>query len=44
VKAILHQLVRRYRWSVAPEYRMPVQTGADLEPPMGCRCASNASD
>jgi cytochrome P450 len=32
VKAILHQLVRRYRWSVAPEYRMPVQQAPISKP------------
>jgi cytochrome P450 len=24
VKAVLHQLLRRYRWSVEPGYQMPI--------------------
>jgi cytochrome P450 len=32
VKAIMHQLVRRYRWSVAPGYTMPVQQAPISKP------------
>ena len=32
VKAIMHQLVRRYRWSVPPDYRMPVQQAPISKP------------
>ena len=32
VKAILHQLVRRYRWSVSPGYQMPVQQAPISKP------------
>ncbi len=32
VKAILHQLVLRYRWSVEPGYRMPVQQAPISKP------------
>ncbi len=32
VKAIMHQIVRRYRWSVAPDYRMPVQQAPISKP------------
>ncbi|MDX1649323.1 MAG: cytochrome P450, partial [Myxococcota bacterium] len=33
IKAILHQMVRRFRWSVAPGYTMPVQQ-APISKPM----------
>jgi cytochrome P450 len=32
VKAILHQLLRRYRWSVDDDYRMPVQQAPISKP------------
>jgi cytochrome P450 len=32
VKAVLHQLVLRYRWSVEPGYRMPVQQAPISKP------------
>ena len=32
VKAIMHQLVRRYRWSVPAGYRMPVQQAPISKP------------
>jgi cytochrome P450 len=32
VKAIMHQLVRRYRWSVPPDYSMPVQQAPISKP------------
>jgi cytochrome P450 len=32
VKAIMHQLLRRYRWSVPPDYRMPVQQAPISKP------------
>jgi cytochrome P450 len=32
VKAVMHQLLRRYRWSVAPGYRMPVQQAPISKP------------
>ncbi len=32
IKAIVHQLVRRYRWSVPDEYRMPVQQAPISKP------------
>jgi cytochrome P450 len=32
VKAVLHQLLRRYRWSVADDYRMPVQQAPISKP------------
>jgi cytochrome P450 len=35
VKAIMHQLVRRYRWSVAPGYKMPVQQAPISKPTDG---------
>ena len=33
VKAVMHQLLRRYRWSVDPGYEMPVQQ-APISKPM----------
>jgi cytochrome P450 len=32
VKAVMHQLVRRYRWRVEPGYRMPVQQAPISKP------------
>ncbi|HSJ95984.1 MAG TPA: cytochrome P450, partial [Myxococcota bacterium] len=32
VKAVLHQLVLRYRWSVEPGYRMPIQQAPISKP------------
>jgi len=32
VKAIMHQMVRRYRWSVPADYRMPVQQAPISKP------------
>ncbi len=33
IKLVMHHIVRRYRWSVAPDYRMPVQQ-APISKPM----------
>jgi cytochrome P450 len=35
VKAIMHQMVRRFRWSVPDEYRMPVQQAPISKPADG---------
>jgi cytochrome P450 len=43
VKAIVHQLVRRYRWSVAPGYRMPVQQAPISKPRDGLPIALQAA-
>ena len=32
VKAIMHQMLRRYRWSVPADYRMPVQQAPISKP------------
>lgn len=32
IKAIVHQLVQRYRWSVPDDYRMPVQQAPISKP------------
>lgn len=35
VRAVMHQLLRRYRWSVAPGYEMPVQQAPISKPQDG---------